>query len=892
MTTDYEVRQWNASYYQVRTQTDESGKVTETWTDGWGRKVRTISDPGSINAETIFEYDELDQLTEVTAPNNTVTTYDYNGKGEVVAKATPDADGDGDNDPTDETATGSPDVQYIYDRAGNLRFVQDAVRASAGEVVFYTYDSQGRKTAEGVASATFSNLDGDQSYGFESTNSNLRGAWAYDSKPSTSAFPWDQFSSQLTGTSVSNTTGRLVARAWRVDDGNSSQMGSNPWQLEVLSYDSEGRVADKWIWTGNNSSWDTHLAYDYNRQGDITKRQVTVGSETLYQFYEYNQRGLLSKVFANTADSQPSQAEVTYSYTATGAIDNIDYRGSKDADYGYTIRDWVHTINNVGSPGGNFAADYDYTDNGNVDIATFHNPQVQSGGGPATYQWAFGYDGLSRLTGANFEGSSSKFDVDNLTYDDAGNITGLQRNDETGSLIDNLSYSYSGSNRLQSVTDGVGATGAGWDAEDASFGYDAGGNLTSQSGKLDDVAYEHRNRPTYFDLSNGSDVRAFYNADGQRVLKEASGGAWSFYVTDGQQTLAVVDNSGFGHFNLVGNEVFGRYTDSGARRYYITDHLGSTRAVVDNSGNVLETFDYYPFGAPMPGRYSQSGNTLERFTGKERDNEANLNLDYFGARYYDTALGRWHSVDPKAKDYPAWSPYNYTMNNPMIFIDPDGQSVGCPEEPCGLIDRIVNYFTNSGKEFNSIDYTEQVATGVGEDLAKGAQKMPGQLKEGAFTAGDAVVDGTASVSDAVSGSSTGAVGVGLSLVAAGGAVSYLTGSPLGASMISSGLEITGTAVSVGTSADVTSAVAKGIDAAAFDGSTDRAINQGIRAGVSFVGGKVLRATKAGALRYAQTATQATRSVPVSEGIKTTTTAVTDATKVATPLIMEKIIRDN
>ncbi len=76
----------------------------------------------------------------------------------------------------------------------------------------------------------------------------------------------------------------------------------------------------------------------------------------------------------------------------------------------------------------------------------------------------------------------------------------------------------------------------------------------------------------------------------------------------------------------------------------------------------------------MPDRYSQSGNTLERFTGKERDTEENLNLDYFGARYYDTALGRWHSVDPKAKDFPAWSPYNYTLNNPLNMVDPDGQA--------------------------------------------------------------------------------------------------------------------------------------------------------------------------------------------------------------------------
>ena len=339
----------------------------------------------------------------------------------------------------------------------------------------------------------------------------------------------------------------------------------------------------------------------------------------------------------------------------------------------YDIRGRIIAINDIESLGGNFAADYNYYDNGNVENAQYHNPQVQSGGGPATHQWAFGYDGLNRLKDANFEGSSSKFDVSGLDYDGAGNITDLQRNDDSGNLIDNLSYSYSGSNRLQSVTDAVGSTSEPWDAETVnSFGYDANGNLISQSGKLDDVAYEHRNLPTQFELTSGDTVVANYNADGQRILKESSGGAWRFYVKDGQQTLAVIDQSGFSHFNLVGNSTFGRWEPGGARRYYITDHLGSTWAVVDDAGTVLETFDYYPFGLLMPGRSTTSGNTIEKFTGKERDTEANLNLDYFGARYYDPAIGRWHNPDPLAHEYPSLSPYNYALNNPMVFLDPNG----------------------------------------------------------------------------------------------------------------------------------------------------------------------------------------------------------------------------
>lgn len=47
----------------------------------------------------------------------------------------------------------------------------------------------------------------------------------------------------------------------------------------------------------------------------------------------------------------------------------------------------------------------------------------------------------------------------------------------------------------------------------------------------------------------------------------------------------------------------------------------------------------------------------------------------FGARIYDSRLGRWLSVDPLAAKYPFASPYNFTLNNPILFIDPDGREV-------------------------------------------------------------------------------------------------------------------------------------------------------------------------------------------------------------------------
>jgi RHS repeat-associated protein len=71
--------------------------------------------------------------------------------------------------------------------------------------------------------------------------------------------------------------------------------------------------------------------------------------------------------------------------------------------------------------------------------------------------------------------------------------------------------------------------------------------------------------------------------------------------------------------------------------------------------------------------YTNQTDSRYKFTEKERD--LGTNYDYFGARYYDSELGRWQSVDPMAAKYPGWSPYNYCINNPLRIIDPDGMEV-------------------------------------------------------------------------------------------------------------------------------------------------------------------------------------------------------------------------
>ena len=89
--------------------------------------------------------------------------------------------------------------------------------------------------------------------------------------------------------------------------------------------------------------------------------------------------------------------------------------------------------------------------------------------------------------------------------------------------------------------------------------------------------------------------------------------------------------------------------------------------------------DYYPFGMQMPGRHWEADSTdgyRFGFNGMEKDNSLKGpgNSYNFGARIYDSRLGIWLSVDPKFKKFPQFSPYIYSINNPVYFIDSEGEA--------------------------------------------------------------------------------------------------------------------------------------------------------------------------------------------------------------------------
>jgi RHS repeat-associated protein len=202
--------------------------------------------------------------------------------------------------------------------------------------------------------------------------------------------------------------------------------------------------------------------------------------------------------------------------------------------------------------------------------------------------------------------------------------------------------------------------------------YDAAGNQTVLGGNT--LAYDAEGRQISAQISGSPPVTVTYAYDGlgERVTKSVEGGITTSYVHDVFGNLAE------------------EYTTGGTAAappcttcYLSWDHLGSTRMMTDQNGNVVARHDYLPFGVEIPagfagrtGAWGTADNVSAKFTGQERDTETGL--DFFQARYHGSAQGRFLSPDPvgnfaaSVADPQSWNMYVYARNNPLTLIDPTG----------------------------------------------------------------------------------------------------------------------------------------------------------------------------------------------------------------------------
>ena len=248
--------------------------------------------------------------------------------------------------------------------------------------------------------------------------------------------------------------------------------------------------------------------------------------------------------------------------------------------------------------------------------------------------------------------------------------------------------------------------------------YDSAGNATAAGG-LTTTTYDAENRMTsVLNSVTSQSVSYGYDGDGHRVTSSVNGG-----------TVYVYDPLG----NLAAEYATSAVPSFSGTIYLAQDHLGSTRASWDSAGKPVGCHDYLPFGEEVPqvwGRagiacYGQATDSKLKFTSKERD--AETGLDYFGARYFSAAQGRWTSPDWSAVPQPVpyadltdpqtLNLYSYVRNNPLSRRDPDGHFDCTGKNAEGVA---CQYIANYNKEHGIVNTAKRSdAPGVPVTLPNG-----------------------------------------------------------------------------------------------------------------------------------------------------------------------------
>ena len=276
-------------------------------------------------------------------------------------------------------------------------------------------------------------------------------------------------------------------------------------------------------------------------------------------------------------------------------------------------------------------------------------------------------------------------------------------------LVDNLSMTYEG-NMLTSVCDNAsrmayaGATDFdGVSGQEYPLTYNDAGSLVSDAGrKIARIDYDLRNNPVRIQFTNGNVTKYVYSAAGEKLRviyqtavpnitvaigsmrellpSEILNADSTDYLLGGSLTLknGRIDKYRFEEGYCQARKYSRNYSqDNFTFCYFDRDHLGNIRQVreVDGSreGTVIQSMDYYPFGAQFC--HSGTDNNVQpyRYNGKEYDRMHGLNIYDYGARQYNPITARWDRVDPLCEDFYNVSPYVYCMNNPVKYVDPDGR---------------------------------------------------------------------------------------------------------------------------------------------------------------------------------------------------------------------------
>jgi RHS repeat-associated protein len=699
---------------------------------------------------TYYVYDDLGHLAFVLPPganpdataaisaatlNNYCYQYQYDGLGRLVQKRIP----------------GKGWEYAIYNNMDQVVATQDSLQRPTKQWIYSEYDAQGRV----VISGTWTNPGTDTRAGLQSTltaiNSNFyespaatttgytNVAWPttgtttpltinyYDSYSNAPGFP-SQFAAP-TGADP-GTRGQLVATKTAVLNTPANMLWSanyyDYWDRSLTSY------AQHYLGgTLNAANYDAvSTTYDFSNSPTTVIRKhwntasTTVPLLTIINTYLYDHVGRKLKTWeqiqngASTPTTKTLLSKTDYNEIGQVKAKNLHSTVTDSTTflqpiaYTYNERGWLQN-----SSASLFHMQLQYNTgankqyNGNIAYQLWGIAAA-----PNDTTFTYTYDKLNRLT----SGTSNVNDKETgIAYDVMGNITALSRY-QAGTLIDSLAYTYSSTNMLQSLADKSGSN-AGLVNLTTTYLYDGNGNLKSNANATNatqnkSYTYNLLNLPLIATFPTGTATYT-YDATGRKLRKVSvvSGVATATDYIDGiQYSNNALDfiqtEEGRADVNVTGYDY----------QYYLGDNLGNTRVTFGTkTGAVVryQTDDYMPFGMEINRNVL---NPKNEYLYNKKELQEELGQYDYGARFYDPLIGRWNAVDPLAEKNAIWSPYNYVINNPISYTDPNGMDYTNGIYENGLYGNTVIYSAsgNSGGSssgntttFNGHNYSVDQNTG-------------------------------------------------------------------------------------------------------------------------------------------------------------------------------------
>ena len=695
---------YDAGMLACTVSTAPDGHIVQNFTDKRGLTLlnRTFDDDEPIN--TYFVYDDYDRLQWVITPEGSCRfgdmqtvpkddkfakdycyVYTYNDRGLMTEKRMP-----------------GREAEYMrYDEGDRLRVSQDGNLRAKKQWISYSYDALGRVQEQSLAvEAELIPIRSQAGVSIgepiESVEPPYLGSsvplrkYVYDTYPSEVQAAGLDFQpiEGLTATDgeslhYDNATGSLTYEKLAVL-ANDTITG---YHQRAYYYDYKGRLIQTVERDTEDGILCTSQRYDFVGNLIAQRESYTRAGKTddIDRTFTYDDRGrLLSET---TQVNGGELAVVDYEYDELGRLSGR-MLGTVEEQSDYDIRSWLTAKS---SELFDMSLRHSYT--GNITSWQWQHKGDPSGDGPQN-RYEFTYDDLSRLTHTDqyVNGERVRQNVErHLSYDRNGNLLSMIRY-ENGEEQCNMKYQYQGNHLYRYMEDELVDVDFGADTVTmlpsvlrfenlkpwlALHEYDANGNVTKDWERGLDMSYNCLNLLEYASDNDANAINYCYLADGTKLSATTADdcgfsyrGSFTYRTDESSQPDRVFESTPFG-----GGRIVGTVDDETEVRYFLTDHLGSVRAVVNSGCEVLERNDYQPFGKRWVTPSMPVSDNRDRFNGKEDQSFAGLPFSDYGARMYDYERGRWLTQDRFAEKYYSIGQYNYCAGNPVNYIDIKGDSL-------------------------------------------------------------------------------------------------------------------------------------------------------------------------------------------------------------------------